>query len=406
LTPLPARAMTSIPEDECMAGGIYTEEKCPVCGARFRHIEPRGVFCPIHPKVSPQRYRVLFKGAHRRFHSYRKALRFLTGLRHRMDEGDYDARDFRRAKPLAADNLLAKWIEVKRTQVKPGSWKNLRLYTGRASDHWGDRNVKEITAGEIQDFLMAQEVSSKTRANMRSALSDFFSWLEERGDLRPDQVPKLPRIKFELGWRKTVGRETQERILSEIKRATWDHNPKIFLGVRWLCVYVAIRPGDLLRIRERDIDLEVGVIILEHPTKSRGPKYVPLLAEDLEAVRAIPRGLPDLLFFRHTRGKAITPGEPFGEKLLYKHWKAACAALGIEGVDLYGGTRHSSVRALRKHRTPEEIKRATMHQTNAAFERYYQMETEDLRDIFADSGKGLAKDSESAEKGKLLKFKE
>ena len=29
--------------------------------------------------------------------------------------------------------------------------------------------------------------------------------------------------------------------------------------------------------------------------------------------------------------------------------------------DLYGGTRHSSAIALRKYRTPEEIKRATMH---------------------------------------------
>lgn len=61
--------------------------------------------------------------------------------------------------------------------------------------------------------------------------------------------------------------------------------------------------------------------------------------------------------------------------------------LGIEGVDLYGGTRHSSARALRAYRTPEEIKRATMHTTNKAFERYFKIEAEDLRSIYQDTGK-------------------
>jgi hypothetical protein len=57
----------------------------------------------------------------------------------------------------------------------------------------------------------------------------------------------------------------------------------------------------------------------------------------------------------------------------------ACKNLGIEGVDLYGGTRHSSARALRAYRTPEESKRATMHNTNKAFERYFAMESDDVR---------------------------
>ena len=68
--------------------------------------------------------------------------------------------------------------------------------------------------------------------------------------------------------------------------------------------------------------------------------------------------------------------------------------------DLYGGTRHSSAIALRKYRTPEEIKRATMHSTNKAFERYFYIEGEDLRDIYEDArGKGDKKD-----KGKTIKF--
>jgi hypothetical protein len=38
---------------------------------------------------------------------------------------------------------------------------------------------------------------------------------------------------------------------------------------------------------------------------------------------------------------------------------------------------------------PKEIKRATMHSTNKAFERYFWIETEDLREIYGDTvGRG------------------
>ena len=51
------------------------------------------------------------------------------------------------------------------------------------------------------------------------------------------------------------------------------------------------------------------------------------------------------------------------------------------GVDLYGGTRHSSAVALRKDFSPEQIKQGTMHQTNKAFERYFRIGADDIREI-------------------------
>jgi hypothetical protein len=71
--------------------------------------------------------------------------------------------------------------------------------------------------------------------------------------------------------------------------------------------------------------------------------------------------------------------------MFYTYWKRACKNLGVENVDLYGGTRHSAVSDLRKSRTPEEIRLASMHTTNKAFDRYFQVEPEDLRNIYADT---------------------
>jgi len=97
----------------------------------------------------------------------------------------------------------------------------------------------------------------------------------------------------------------------------------------------------------------------------------------------IPVGFPDLYFFRHSPGvSGVAGGTRFGMKLFYKWWKRACHNLGVECVDLYGGTRHSSTVALREHHTPEQIRRATMHSTNKAFERYFQLSREELKAVY------------------------
>jgi len=43
------------------------------------------------------------------------------------------------------------------------------------------------------------------------------------------------------------------------------------------------------------------------------------------------------------------------------------------------------VSGLRKVRTPEEIKRGSMHSTNKGFDRYFQIVMEDVRGIYRDA---------------------
>lgn len=78
-------------------------------------------------------------------------------------------------------------------------------------------------------------------------------------------------------------------------------------------------------------------------------------------------------------------GDRFGEKYLYKWWVKAYEKLKIEGLDLYGGSRHSTVRELRRFRTPEEIRIASMHSTNKAFEKILQVEPDDLENTHSDT---------------------
>ena len=159
-------------------------------------------------------------------------------------------------------------------------------------------------------------------------------------------------------------------------------NLKIWIGIHWLSVYIAIRPGELRNLQEKHIDRELGLLIIPSPKEKR-PKIVPLLQDDVDLLASIPRGLPDLYFFRHGEGiSGATAGSRFGQRYLWKWWKKACSNLGIDGVDLYGGTRHSTATALGKMLTPEQIRQGTMHSTNKAFERYFQQQAEGARTVF------------------------
>jgi hypothetical protein len=130
-------------------------------------------------------------------------------------------------------------------------------------------------------------------------------------------------------------------------------------------------------VRERDINLESGFIHIPHPKEGsrKNGKFAYLDAEDINLIKSFPRSMdPDLFFFRHMVGKSgVEIGEQFGPKYFKKWWDKACKNLGIKGVDLYGGTKHSTATALGEFLTPEEIKRGgTGSSTNRAFERYFQ----------------------------------
>lgn len=217
---------------------------------------------------------------------------------------------------------------------------------------------------------------------MKSCLNDFWQWLLLRKKLNLAQIPKMPSIDFELGFRNTIDMETQSAIIDEVYRISYHINPKIWIGIKWLSIYISMRPGELLNIQEKHINRESGTIFIPHP-KEKTPKIVPLVDDDMDILHNIPKGLPDLYFFRHPEGiSGATAGSQFGKRYLYKWWKRACHNLGIDDVDLYGGTRHSTATALGKVMSPEQIRLGTMHSTNKAFERYFQRKTGDALNVY------------------------
>jgi len=110
--------------------------------------------------------------------------------------------------------------------------------------------------------------------------------------------------------------------------------------------------------------------------KSKRPKKVYLIEDDIKLIKSLPALDENMYFFRNKDGSR------FGKKKLYKWWKRACANLDIYDIELYAGTRHSSCIALSKLYSPEAIRLASQHSTDRAFERYFRFDDQDYRDIY------------------------
>lgn len=323
-----------------MKGNIITREKCCICNATLKHDDRRhGLFCPKHPQISAVKIFIVRFGGNvqKQFNSYEKAAQFLNGVRFKTSEGTFDPKDYQ-------------------------------------SD---------------------EGISEKTRANYMSRISDFWKWILKRRVINLVQMPIFPGIEYELGYRTITDIDTQEEIIKKVFDMTYDLNPKIWLGIDLLATYVNLRPGDLLKLQEADVDIIHGELTFHYPTKRKNKlKKTRVLDHHIEIITEIKNqypGLPNVKFFRHHGGvQSVKPNQPFGPKYFKKRWDEACRELGITGLDLYGGTRHTTTTEIARRAGTINARKASAHETNKAFDRYCQFQEDtafDMAKIVKGNGK-------------------
>ncbi|EFK11669.1 conserved hypothetical protein [delta proteobacterium NaphS2] len=235
-----------------MRGGIYTREKCPVCDRNYRDNRKDGMQCPFHPKHwAARNFQVRFLSIHREFKSYERAFRFLNGLRYEVDTEKFDPYDYQSTQPLKFENLADDWLEIKRQSVKKGTFKNIYPQMKRAIAAFPDRDIKSISSLDLQEYLLTlSEFSSKSKQNHLNTLKEFWRWASTM--YKHVNVPKFPKVIVKLGWRKTISKAVQLEILDEVQRIA---PKKVWIGIKFLSTYFNVRPGELVRILEKDIEL-------------------------------------------------------------------------------------------------------------------------------------------------------
>ncbi len=356
-----------------MAGGIHTRQKCPVCKGTLWHNErKRGCFCPDHGHAAT-RFVVRFEKLYKNFTSYDEAVRFLNGVRYKKDEGSFDPEDYKREEPNGFKNLVGTYLTRKEGKR---SFSHIVVYMKRAVDYFANINVKHISGADIDDFAFSLKgLSDKTRSNYISQLHDFFKWVKQRGVIM--DIPVFPKIDFELGRRTITDWETQSMIIEKVHELADQSNEKIGFACELLATYTALRPDDIRRILENSVD-ENGILIIHNPTKRRNKfKTIRLMPEHIEEFIRFKNeypAFPTMPFFRH-RGdlRKSDANQVFGINLLRKYWTKACKELGIEGVGLYAGTKHTTATETARI-LGEEKALAASGLTNKAFKRYCEVD--------------------------------
>lgn len=374
-----------------MKGAIYSDEKCSVCGGALRDNGKDAVACPVHPQTKSDKLFVRFgREIKKRFtpntcgssQPYALAHQFLHGLRSEVTRGKFDRREYIPNSPLAFSTIVSPYLEDRERDVARGELKKKTLIShiknslvNYAGAHFKKKSVKAITPLDWRRFFsgLPETLSDKSKWNIRTDIHTFFNWLVAMKEIRQDETPDLPQVSYECALRKTIDRETQIAILEEVGRIH-KSNPRLAIGIRWLLTYVNLRPGDLHGILEGDIERTSGLVTIRHHKtvkKTKEPKTIILREFDLVELVKLPRAMPTMPFFRYdTQHWMMKSGEQFGPQAFYLAWMAACNNLGIKGVDLYGGTRHSTMQYMRQlGNSPEQVKRYSEHRTNS-FDRY------------------------------------
>lgn len=366
----------TIPEngDLCMTGTLHSDQKCRLCGSTFKHdMNRQGLFCPNHPEEFATGDFQIRLGTNitRRRQTYYEAYRILTGYRYEKDHGKFDERDYIKVSTLRLPEAIDEWLTDKKGSEITHKHVQAHInHMSRAIEFWGDIDIKLITTREVRRFLSfphknkqtGEPLSAKTKNDIRSSLHDLLKWHCDNDETM--KMPKFPKkLRKQRTQRNILTIEEQEMVLQELKRISYDINPKIWLGVLLLTRLINTRPGELIKVREKDILLDSRTICIRETKEDRGEEgKFGLLAEDdivTELGKHVCPSSPELRFFRHNSGRGgVKVDSPFGDKYLKTWWDKACENLGIQGVDLYGGTRHTTIMALIiAGYSPEEVQR-------------------------------------------------
>jgi hypothetical protein len=115
-------------------GGVYTKEKYPICGGRFRRIadnllyvthqtRPKKVFVQFYSPEIKKYVQLYSESRGILFTSYEQADRILTKIRAEVDAGAFAPSRYipQKLKPLQFKNWSARWLENRETEA----WKKI-----------------------------------------------------------------------------------------------------------------------------------------------------------------------------------------------------------------------------------------------------------------------------------------
>jgi integrase len=368
-----------------MKGGIYSDERCPRCGKPFEDNEKDGLQCPNHPDQRASTFKVKFKGLCRRFSYYRDAKDLLEGWRWEERQGKFNAKEYKASNPLGFTKQTEKFLKAKKADLKLEGYRRYMYHYRTLSRFLGDIPVTQINYAVLEDLKseLVERYKPKTIYDTFGFLKTLLRWCIQRGELT--ELPDFPKLSKKMGMRRIFDKSTQAVVLDKVYEMYWERAPRACIGIELLCTYPKIRPAELRQVQEKHIDLRNNTIVIPSPKGQDDPKAVRLLDRHVELIRSLPRGFPEMYFLRYdypVKGRKV--GQRFGRDYLYHVWRRACSELGLEGVPLYPGTKHTTMSDWGRKFSESLIHKASGVVSNA-MRRYLVLGEEDCITLYEDA---------------------
>jgi len=290
---------------------------------------------------------------------------------------------------------MKRWLEVKQREVKAGDLsptyvRELARYAKPDGyfSWWAGRSIHEIDYGALEDWslwLADRGLSAKTRRNALGAFHSVLGWLRRRGEIR--DVPEFPWPKVEEHEPRILTIEDQDAILEAIPEA----ERGIFLALALL----GLRPGEARALEVADF--QDGWLIVDKAVKGssasapiggtktgRGKRLpapevlVEWIAGHVEPAGRLRRSPP----FVNPR-----TGRRWSHWALRDRWIRAGESVGIEGVRLYEGTKHTmATDAVRRGVSERALQTFLGHRDVRSTRRYARMGDEALISVLRPLG--------------------
>jgi len=243
----------------------------------------------------------------------------------------------------------ARWLVVKRREADAGERSPTYVrdldYYGRPGGYLeplGTVPLHALDYGVLEDFsleLAGRGLSTKSRRNVLGAVRSCLGWLKRRGELR--DLPEFPWPKVEEYEPRLISVDDQDRILAAI--------PEIERGVFLALALLGLRPGEARALEVSDY--RDGWLVVDKGMKGASAR-APIRGTKTGRPKRLPVPVPLADWIaRHVSPSSRLRAAPlfvnprtgirWSHWAIREHWLAAAAAVGLEGVRLYEGTKHS-----------------------------------------------------------------
>lgn len=374
-----------------MKGGVYTKERCPVCGGNFKRFE-NDLVCPDH-QTRPRKFYIqlysrefgkyinLFSDARGiAFSSYEQAHRILTKIRAEIDAGAFDPSRYvpQKLKPLQFKNWSAKWlqnreIEAGKKIISPSYLKELRRFVLLFQNYFEETDIRDIRTKQVSDFYLSLKGSPKYVINILSCfhkmLSDALDW----GDI--GKMPKFPKVEASEPDFRTIDLDQQDAVIQKIT----DPMDRVYI---LFTAREMVRPSETRALFWDDLDLKHDRVIirrhfslndLRETTKTKKIKILPLDSEVKDSLSRLPRHITSPFVFQKN-------GRPYSESYARKLWNRMTSEMGIE-ISFYQGTRHSSATEAVNRAGMDRVQEFLGHTRPTMTRRYAKMNVNGLKTV-------------------------